>query len=441
MANLTRRSFTLRTSLGLGRLAMASVATGVPAWFLSAPQQSTAQLRRFGDDVDPGRAQLLVLSTAGAGDPLNANAPGTYAFPDIVHPADPSMAETPLRLGDVETSAAQVWSTLPQWVLDRTAFVHHSTPTQIHTDHPKVLELMERAAQNEGMLEMFARYLAPTVGTLLDTPVSAGAGPVLKANGRTIANQNPTLLRDLLAQPEGPLTNLATLRDATLDKIHLELKANGTPDQRAFLDNVATSRDQARNLANDVVSILGEINDNRETGQLLAAIALLKLKLSSTIAIDFAFGRDNHADPGLADEIAQHQTGVAAIAQLMERLRAEGLAEQTTFAIMNVFGRTLVRNGLEGRDHWKNHHVSLIVGRNVRAGVYGGIKKFDNGLFSDYTAMDINPDTGAGEDEASILLDDTFFGVAKTLGRALGIHGTTLDANLAPGQAISAALT
>lgn len=437
MSKHTRRQFTLG-GLELGSLGLASIATGIPAWFLGSPTR--AAVRRGTDHVDPARAQLLVLSTSGAGDPVNANAPGTYDLPNAVHAADPSMAKTALSLGGVATTAAQVWSTLPQWVLDRTAFIHHSTPTQIHPEHTKVLGLWDEAENNEGMPALFTRHLAPELGTLIRTPVSAGAGPVLKANGRTIANQPPTLLRDLLAQPDGPITTLAPLRDATLDKIHSELKATGTKEQRAYLDNVAMSRNEARNLSSDVLGILSEINDNTETGQVLAAIALLKLNLSAAVAIKIQFGRDNHADVDLAREIADHQTGVAAIAMLMERLASEGLQDHVTFAMLNVFGRTLSKKGMTGRDHWRNHHTSVLIGRHVKAGVYGGLAPYQNNNFSDYTAMDINPASGLGQEGGALAFEDTFFGVVKTLALAIGIRSETMDTGMARGQPIIAAL-
>ena len=206
-SQLSRRTFTQRSILGLVGVGLMTAATGIPPWFLGS-RRATARPRQ--DEVEPERAQLLILSTSAAGDPVNANAPGTYGFPDIIRSADPSMAETAIQLGNVQTTAARVWSTLPQWVLDRTAFIHHSTPTQIHPDHPKVLALWEKTPDKEAFPTVFTRYLGPALGTVISTPVSAGAGPVLKVRGRTIADQSPLLLRDLLAQPQGPLTTLAT---------------------------------------------------------------------------------------------------------------------------------------------------------------------------------------------------------------------------------------
>ena len=53
------------------------------------------------------------------------------------------------------------------------------------------------------------------------------------------------------------------------------------------------------------------------------------------------------------------------------------LTERVTFATMNVFGRNL--NGIQkvtdrtGRDHYGNHSVMVMIGKNVKPGVIGGV--------------------------------------------------------------------
>ena len=93
----------------------------------------------------------------------------------------------------------------------------------------------------------------------------------------------------------------------------------------------------------------------------------------------------------MRSEVPQHETGIAQIGQLMESLRAAGLQDQVTFAAYNVFGRTLKKNGLDGRDHWGSHHATVIMGKHVRAGVVGGLEPKAN----DYYATPIDSKTGA----------------------------------------------
>ena len=91
----TRRSLINKTVFGAGALGLRALATGLPASFLSRP--FAAQAQDF-TCVDKSKAQYLIIATSSNGDPLNANVPGTYAFPDIAHAPDPAMAATNFNL-------------------------------------------------------------------------------------------------------------------------------------------------------------------------------------------------------------------------------------------------------------------------------------------------------------------------------------------------------
>src|SRR6476619_2475252 len=142
-----RRDVILGTLFGAGQLGLRALATGLPFAAFSRPRSV------FADEAiacaDKAKAQYLIVSTSSAGDPVNANAPGTYDFPDIPHAADPRMAPTPISLGGRSYTAAQVWSTLPQWVLDRTVFFHHATLTNNHPNLPMFISHMGATAKSE----------------------------------------------------------------------------------------------------------------------------------------------------------------------------------------------------------------------------------------------------------------------------------------------------
>ena len=104
-----------------------------------------------------------------------------------------------------------------------------------------------------------------------------------------------------------------------------------------------------------------------------AAVGLVRLKVAPVLSITLPFGGDNHADDGLQNEATQHVESIGALAQLMTLLEQNGLSDSVTFATLNVFGRTLLRKGTAGRDHWPRHAVSLLIGKRVRAGVVGGV--------------------------------------------------------------------
>jgi hypothetical protein len=430
--NDTRRSLLKKTVFGAGTFGLRALATGLPASFLSRPLAARA------DDFtcsDKNRAQYLIISTSSAGDPLNANVPGTYDFPDIAHSPDPRMAATDFTLGGTPARAAAVWATLPQWVLDRTSFIHHATLTNNHANLPKVMRLMGATAKQEMLPSIIAKFLAPCFGTVQVDPVSAGAGDILTIDGRDLPNVAPTGLRDLLAHPNTPLMRLQAVRDTGLDEIHTLLKEQGTPAQRNYLDSLVTSRRQARSLGTDLVDMLGAIKSDGVDGQVVAAVALIKMNVSPVITIRIPFGGDNHTDLDLAkSEAPQHESGVQQIAALWAALQAAGLQDRVTFAAYNVFGRTLKKNGTAGRDHWGSHHATVLMGKNVKAGIVGGLEPKAN----DYYATSIDSRTGGKGGD--IPFAETLAAMAKTVGAAVGVQPAALDRYISGGKVVSGAI-
>jgi Protein of unknown function (DUF1501) len=435
-AAMTRRRLMLQTLFGGGLLGLRALATGLPLSFLLRPRQALAD-GTFACG-DKSKAQYLILSTSFAGDPVNANAPGTYDFPDIAHAADPRVAATPLTLGDATVNAAQVWSTLPPWVLGRTNFFHHATLTNNHPNLPKVMRLMGATAKQEMLPSIAAKYLAPCFGTVQTEPVSVGAGEFLTFDGRGLPNLNPTGLRDILARPTGPLAQLQQLRDSSMDKIHAVLKAHGTTAQKAYLDNLVASRAQARSLSDSLLDTLSGITSNDADGQITAAITLVRMNVSPVIVISIPFGGDNHSDPDLLRaEVPQTETGVQRIGALMTALQQNNLQDQVTFAMYNVFGRTLVKKGTTGRDHWASHHTTVMIGKGIRPGVTGGLEP----KAGDYYATPIDSKTGKSAPGAGdVPFAETLGAMGKTLGAALGVSGDVLDQNISQGKIVTGAL-
>jgi hypothetical protein len=428
----SRRSLLGKTILGASGLGLRALATGLPVGFLGQPLAAAADSLMC---TDKSKAQYLIISAGSAGDPMNCNVPGTYDFADIAHSPDPRMAATDFKLGATPVKAAQVWSTLPQWVLDRTAFFHHATFTNSHANLPKVMRLMGATAKQEMLPSILAKYLAPCFGTVQVDPISAGAGDILTIDGRSLPNIAPTGLRDLLARPNTPLQRLQTLRDGSLDELSTLLKDRGTKAQRDYVDSVALSRRQARSLGSDLLDMLSAIKSDAADGQVVAAVALIKMNVSPVVTIRIGFGGDNHTDADLAkSEAPQHETGVQRITQLWTALQAAGLQDQVTFAAYNVFGRTLKKNGIAGRDHWGSHHATVMMGKNVRAGVVGGLEPKAN----EYYATGI--DSASGRPGQDIPFADTLAAMGKTLGAAVGVQPGVLDRYILGGKVVSGAL-
>jgi hypothetical protein len=437
-----RRELFKRTLFGAGYVGLKALATGLPISLFTRSVESWAQ--DAGDTTaaptcaDATKAQYLILSTSSLGDPVNANAPGTYDFPDIPHAADPRMAATPLSLGGRTYTAAQVWSTLPQWVLDRTCFFHHATLTNNHPNLPKVMRLMGATAKSEMLPSILAKGLAPCFGTVQTEPVSVGAGDILTFDGRGLPNINPTGLRDVLANPTGALAQLQQLRDQHLDRMYALIKQRGTPAQQRYVDSLALSRTQARSISDDLLGMLAGITSDKSDGQIVAAAILIKMNVSPVVAIHIEFGGDNHQDPDLMNaEVPQAEIGVQRISDLMAQLQTYGLQDTTTFAMYNVFGRTLVKLGLAGRDHWASHHTTVMIGKGVRAGVVGGLEP----KAGDYYATPIDSATGdAAPGAGDIAFADTLSAMGKTLGMAVGVSKDLLDEQIMNGKPVTAAL-
>jgi hypothetical protein len=346
------------------------------------------------------------------------------------------MAATPIRLGARTVTGAQVWSTLPQSVLDRTCFFHHATLTNNHPNLPKVMRLMGATYKQEMLPSILAKHLAPCLGTVQTEPVSVGAGDILTFEGRGLPNLPPTGLRDVLTKPEGVLFRLQAVRDRHLDRMYTLLKTGGTVAQRRHLDRVAISRDQARSIGEELLGNLAAITSDRGDGPILAAATLVKMNVAPVVAIRIDFGGDNHSDEGLAREVAQHATGVPLIAKLMESLQGYGLQDRVTFALLNVFGRTLKKLGLRGRDHWASHHATVLIGKPIRAGVVGGLEP----KAGDYYCTPIHSESGRGTPDGDVAFVDTLGAMGKTLGAAVGVPTAKLDVEINRGKVVRGAL-
>jgi uncharacterized protein DUF1501 len=430
--SMQRRDFLMKSFFGGGLIGLRALATGLPISLLLERKARADEMC-----VPDPNTQYLIIATSGAGDPVNCNVPGTYDYDDIIHAMDPSMAPTMFNLGSTPVKAAQIWSTLPQWVLDRTCFFHHATFTNSHPNHTKVLRLMGQTANNEYVPSIFARALAPCFRTVQTEPVSVGAGSILSFQGRALPNLKPSALKSVLGHPTSPLVQLQDLRDQTMDSLHAALKQNGSAAQKAFIDEMAQSRAQARSLSDSLLSALDNLRGDGSDSEVTAAVTLIRMNVAPVYAINIAFGGDNHTDQDLMkSEVPQHATGIQRITQLMTELQAAGLQDKVTFMMLNVFGRTLKNQGYAGRTHWANHHCAVLIGKNVRPGIIGGLIPQGN----DYQASPIDSASGRASMSGDISFNESLGSMAKTVGRAIGVPQSVLDQNILSGKVVPAAI-
>jgi hypothetical protein len=434
--DISRRKALMSALFGAGYVGLRALATGIPASVLLKGR------RAFADGapacVDKSRAQYVILATSGSGDPINANVPGTY-ISGITHSADPAMAATPMKLRGQSTTAALPWTQLPQTVLDRTVFWHIMTNTPVHPKEPDVLKLMGMTASDEMLPSLLAKQLAPCLGTVQTQPITLGAtspSEGLVFQGQALPIIPPLALKATLTSPTGPLANLQQLRDQTLSQINDMFRSSGSPAQKAYLDSLIASQGEIRNIRQDLLSSLTSIKDNSVASQITAAVTLIQMSVTPVVAIHIPFGGDNHNDTALANEAAQHVTGVAAIGSLMSQLSSAGLSDQVTFMSLNVFGRTLGPSNTDGRQHNPNHQVSITIGKPFKGGVIGAVGQ----VAGDYGALPINSTSGAGGPGGDIEAGSTLASFGKTSLAAVGVDSATIDSLIATGKVVPAAL-
>jgi len=437
----SRRELLIRTLFGAGMLGLRSLATGIPLSILADPRRALGAGSATACPPNAA-AQYILFSSSGDGDPVNANVPGAYAMTGIAHPTDPTMAPTSLMLAGKQYTAAAPWALLPQAMLDRTCFFHHGTYTNDHSDLSEVMRLQGLVLQRDMLVSMIAAQLAGCLGTVQSEPLALGprsSSESLTAQGRPQPILSPAALAGVLSPPAGPLGQIQQIRDADLDRLNAWFKQNGSSAQRDFLDRYATSQQQARSISQSLLNTLANITDNSPNSQVAAAVVLFRMNVSPVISIHIPFGGDNHTDPSLATEAKQTVSGVAAIGNLWTQLNAAGLQDRVTFAMMNVFGRTLsAARYTNGRDHQGDHHVTVLIGKPFKGGVVGGLEPTN----SDYRAMSIDSSSGAAvaAGAGDIPFSDTLAALGKTLAAGCGVDRGFVDQDIRRGKLVAGAL-
>lgn len=431
--NLTRRKLLLSTLFGAGGIGLRALATGVPLSVFTRLQSAHAETLPAPDACT--NPQHLFLLTSAAGDPTNANVPGTYGTTEIQHPQQPSMAPTTMTIGGKAYQAARPWTQLPADVLARTSFLHHGTYTNAHSDSAKVSSLMGAVLRQEMLVSLLAKHLAPCLGTVQTQPIVLSRD-LVTFSGSVIPTLSPPNLRAVLLSPTGPLANLQRLRDANLDKLNELFKKSGNAAQRTIVDRYAQSQREARAISQELLSALESITGDTRQDLNTAAVVLFKMKVTPAVVGRYSFGGDNHVDRDLAGEAAETVRSTEAIADLYRQLATHQLTDKVTVAFQNVFGRTLRTNSTGGRDHNADHDCSIIIGSAVKSSVIGGVVANR----ADFRAAAFDSASGQASSAGDIPFDSTLASIGKTLGRAVGVSQTVLDEQILKGKVITAAV-
>lgn len=435
---LSRRDWLKQSLLGCGLLGLRAAATGLPVSLLANPRRALAE-DALPVCADKTKAQYVIFATSSQGDPLNANAPGTYLDTKIVHSSDPRLAPAMLSLGGQAYKAATPWTTLPAEVLGRTSFWHLATGTPIHPKEPDVLKLMGATYAAEMLPSLLARQLAACLGTVQPQPIAIGAtspSEGLSYQGAALPIVPAQALKATLTSPAGALTSLRGLRDQTLAELYDIYKTDATRAQRAYIDSLVKSQNEVRNIDQNLLAALSSITDNGIDSQILAAITLIQMNIAPVLSINLPFGGDNHRDPNLSKESDETVSGVAAIASLMQQLSAASLQDKVSLVSLNVFGRTLGPGNENGRQHNPNHQVSLTIGKPFKSAVIGGVQP----VGKDYGATPIASSSGQPAADGDISPAESLGAFGKTLLSAFGVDSATTDKAITSGRVVRAAL-
>lgn len=434
----SRRQFLKQLLFGAGGLGLRSLATGLPIALLADPRRALAAV---GPATRPTAAQFVILATSSDGDPIGCNVPGTYLDPRLLHPRAPSMAATTFRLGDHSVTAAKPWARLPQPLLNRTSFFHHSTATVVHSDEQKTLRLGVEAGSGGMFPSLLAARLGPLLGTVQPEPLVLGprfASEALVYEDRPQPIVAPSALARFLSAPAGPLSRFTELRDRDLNRINAFIKESGNKAQARFVDEYVQSQTQLRALSDNLLSVLEGIQDDGPDAQVLAAVTLIRMKVAPVVSVHIPFGGDNHGDKNLAKETEETVSGVATLGRLWSHLVAAGLQDRVSFLSLNVFGRPLSPPNQDGRDHNGNHNTAIMFGRPFRGSVVGGVTPMDN----DYGATSIDSKTGRSvlREGGDIRFADTLGAMAHTFARGVGVEAADLGPRIAGLRYVRSAL-
>ena len=458
MTRITRREGLLAGLFGTGYIGLRALATGLPAWYLLNPSRATAQDLQCAITAR-ANLQYLIVSTSSNGDPLNCNCPGTYEAVNndhpIIHPADLEVEKVTLTINGQSYGAALPWADpsvanstaantgqLSSAVLARTSFFHYRTGTTVHGDQPKVMKLLGDTTGGEMVVSSYAKHLATCFGTVQAAPIAVGArgnaSELVSFGGRMLPSISPTQLKQLLTGARGDALTakgaLRDLRDSSLSKLNELAKRSSSDVQKQFLDKLALGQTQVRQLADTLADTLNMIQNDNVAGQAQAAAALIAANVTPVVTVHIGFGGDNHTDANLQAEADQHVSGIQGIQAIMTALantrdsNNTPLTDRVTFATMNVFGRNLnnisklpppAMGSPGGRDHFGNHNVMVMIGKNIKSSVIGGITADSKGTF---VAAGIDSATGAAMPTGGdIDTTKTQVSAARTLGAALGI--------------------
>ncbi len=443
--NKTRRNLLLSSLFGGGYLGLRALAAGIPASVLLGSRTAHAGPCPSGGTLP----QYVIFTTSGNGDPINANVPGSYGVssnlyncPATAGVGGADMTPTSMAVGSGMYKAAAPWAQMKNLDPTRTQFWHMMTNTVVHPFETNVLKLQGAVYEDE----MFASFLSKNTQACLNTiqpqPVSVGAASpseALSYAGGALPTIPPSALQKTLVLNATSSLNQKTipsLRASALTNLQSALYAPGsvTSAQNDFVSTYLAAQTALQKLDPSILASLADLSTEASKmpvqAQIDAAIALIRMNITSVIAIHLPFGGDNHHDPAYVSESSQTSAACQSLDYLLGQLAmyktldGRVMSDAVTIISLNVFGRTLeyqATNG-DGRQHNLNHHVSFVIGKPFKGGVYGAVTQLTGN--NDFGCVNIDAKTGAGTTSTgSGVIDavDTFAAWGMTVATGVGV--------------------
>ncbi|MEO0813154.1 MAG: hypothetical protein AAFY60_09850, partial [Myxococcota bacterium] len=263
---MDRRLFLSQTGAGVFGLSIRSLLTGLPPAFLMSGRALAAEATR----------KFAIIAQSGAGESVNGFGPGSFDSDAFIHPstsdsdhtqtiagvtydADSLAQTTEFLSGPQPVRIAKVFESLGS-MQDHITFFNYRTSLGIHPQMPIAQKAGgaikgEIGRGEEELPSAIAQENAVGLGTLLDKPILLDGGATFR--GAPLNRYSPTVIKELVSSSQGsevPEGRYAAARNYLIDRIHKEVKANGTPNQKRFLDDHAISQQQASEVAGRLFS-------------------------------------------------------------------------------------------------------------------------------------------------------------------------------------------
>ncbi len=452
MTRLTRRRLLGHASRSALGLSMRSVITGLPVSFLLTGDAVAA----------PNPARIAILSSSGSGEPLNVYGPGTYApelasvcehpRPEEVDPAEVGSVVVngvTLSVEDLSESAevqlsgervrmARCFEALSPEMRAHMVWFNYRTRANIHPQYRSVLtsygdvhNALGRGA--EEIPAAIAQEMAAILGTTTSAPFVLGGGS-FSSGGSPLASYSPMKVKTLansVGRSMGGPEQFGALYDHFIDQTYGKVKREGTAQQKRFLDQYASSKQQASAFGDQLGQMLEGIVDDTIESQLRTAVMIAKLRLSPVVVTNYSFGHDNHSDFDLSFEAGETLKMIKALDTYWKVANEMGVVDDTLYATVDVFGRTPKRGSKGGRGHYGSFTSGLIVGTHLEGGVIGGIDASGGKA----VASGINSTTGSSE-SPDVAPEDTLNAYYRTLMGLVGVPPERREVRIPKGKEV-----